>query len=165
MKEQILSLRKEGKNYNEIQKILGCSKGTISFHCGEGQKEKSKNRLKKYRKTFKGYLLRRICFFQKRDNLNKGYEKDRKLDFNVDEFIKKFGKITKCALTGRIINLEKDTNWDLDHIISKHEGGDNSLNNCQILLRDVNQMKHKLSEEQLIEYCKDILKYRNCGVV
>ena len=39
MKEQILKLREEGKTYNEIQKITGASKGTISYHCGEGQKD------------------------------------------------------------------------------------------------------------------------------
>jgi DNA-binding Lrp family transcriptional regulator len=32
MKEKIKKLRKEGKTYNEISKILGCSKGTISYH-------------------------------------------------------------------------------------------------------------------------------------
>lgn len=40
MKEQILKLRSEGKTYTEIKEILKCSKGTISFYCGEGQKEK-----------------------------------------------------------------------------------------------------------------------------
>ena len=33
MKEQILNLRKEGKSYNEIKKILNCSKSTISYYC------------------------------------------------------------------------------------------------------------------------------------
>lgn len=33
MKENILKLRSEGKSYNEISKILGCSKGTIAYHC------------------------------------------------------------------------------------------------------------------------------------
>lgn len=39
-KEEIFRLRSEGKSYREIQDILGCSKGTIAFHLGEGQKEK-----------------------------------------------------------------------------------------------------------------------------
>lgn len=42
MKEEILKLREEGKTYNEIKLILGCSKGTISYYCGNGQKEKTK---------------------------------------------------------------------------------------------------------------------------
>ena len=33
IKNDIIKLRKEGKNYNDISKILNCSKGTISYHC------------------------------------------------------------------------------------------------------------------------------------
>lgn len=32
-KEKIISLRKEGKTYNDICKILKCAKSTVSFHC------------------------------------------------------------------------------------------------------------------------------------
>lgn len=49
MKEKILKLRSEGKTYNQIQETLKCSKGLISYHCGEGQKEKTKKRLRKMR--------------------------------------------------------------------------------------------------------------------
>lgn len=49
MKEQILKLRAEGKTYKEIKDVLGCSKGTIAYHCGDGQKEKSRNRVNKSR--------------------------------------------------------------------------------------------------------------------
>lgn len=42
MKEQILQLRQEGKSYSEIKAITGCSKGTIAYHLGEGQKDKYK---------------------------------------------------------------------------------------------------------------------------
>lgn len=41
MKEEILRLRAEGKSYREIMEILGCSKGTISYHVGPGQKIKT----------------------------------------------------------------------------------------------------------------------------
>ena len=33
LKPQILSLREQGKTYNEIASILNCSKGSISYHC------------------------------------------------------------------------------------------------------------------------------------
>ena len=39
-KELILKLRGMGYSYGDIQKEYGFSKGTISYHCGEGQKEK-----------------------------------------------------------------------------------------------------------------------------
>lgn len=44
MKVKILELREKGKTYNEIVAILGCSKGTVSYHCGNGQKAKAKSR-------------------------------------------------------------------------------------------------------------------------
>ena len=31
--EKIISLRKEGKTYKEITKILGCAQSTVSYHC------------------------------------------------------------------------------------------------------------------------------------
>lgn len=33
LKERILELRNDGKNYKEISVLLGCSKSTVSFHC------------------------------------------------------------------------------------------------------------------------------------
>lgn len=50
IKDQILQLRNEGKSYKQIKELLNCSKSTISYHCGEGQKEKTLNRTKKRRK-------------------------------------------------------------------------------------------------------------------
>ena len=43
-KTEILKLKSEGKSYREIQKILGCSKGTIAYHLGDGQKQKTVKR-------------------------------------------------------------------------------------------------------------------------
>ena len=44
VKNQILDLYKQGLSYSAIQKRLKCSKGTISYHCGKGQKiKKNKN--------------------------------------------------------------------------------------------------------------------------
>jgi hypothetical protein len=58
-KEEILKLRAEGKSYNEIKEITGASKGTISYHCGEGQKEKSYARNSKARKKINA-IFRKI---------------------------------------------------------------------------------------------------------
>lgn len=35
MKEKIQQLRAQGKTYSEIVDIVGCSKGTIAWHCSE----------------------------------------------------------------------------------------------------------------------------------
>jgi hypothetical protein len=44
VKQKILKLRNEGKTYNEIKKILGCSKGTIAYHCGKNVRQKQHKR-------------------------------------------------------------------------------------------------------------------------
>lgn len=50
-KENILRLRAEGKSYRQIQATLGCSKGTIAYHLGPGQKDKTYNRTKDIRSS------------------------------------------------------------------------------------------------------------------
>ncbi|NDG32656.1 helix-turn-helix domain-containing protein, partial [bacterium] len=44
VKQQILELRKLGYSYDKIADKLNCSKGTISYHCGDGQKNKTRLR-------------------------------------------------------------------------------------------------------------------------
>lgn len=56
LKEKILKLRDEGKNYNEVQKELNCSKGVISFHLSQKVRDKQKRRLQKRRKNIKNEL-------------------------------------------------------------------------------------------------------------
>ena len=55
-KEQILKLRDEGYSYREIQKIAECSRGTIAYHCGPGQKLKSLNRQQDRRKKVAQFI-------------------------------------------------------------------------------------------------------------
>lgn len=56
MKEDIFRLRSIGYTYNQIQKELGCSKGTISYHLGHGQKEKTKQRSQKRREEIRDLI-------------------------------------------------------------------------------------------------------------
>ena len=49
LKEKILELRTLGYSCRKIAKDLNCSKSVVSYHCGDGQKEKAANHRKKYR--------------------------------------------------------------------------------------------------------------------
>ncbi len=51
IKNDIIKLRKEGKNYNDISKILNCSKGTISYHCKNIENNNDLSYLNKQRKN------------------------------------------------------------------------------------------------------------------
>ena len=179
LKEKILELRDEGKSYNEIKKILGCSKGTISYHCGKGQKEKTINRQKKRRENNiiskldgfkfrkpKRYLQESVRKFNKRDN-DIG-RKDRidpniKTTFTWEDVLNKHGENTKCYLSGSSLNLyEKECHFD--HIIPRSRDGSNSLDNLGITHEKVNYMKGDMTPNELIEWCEKILIHNGYSV-
>lgn len=189
MKETILKLKSEGKSYKEIQDLLGCSKGTISYHCGSGQKEKTKIRRDNRRKnlvkvktdTFKYTVnvvekqekkitrlpkdvVESVRKFNKRDNETKGsVDKSQSQKFNWEDVIEKFGEDTVCYLSGVKINLFEN-NYNFDHIIPASKSGTNTLDNLGILSEKVNKMKSDMTPEELIEMCIKILKYNGYNV-
>ena len=64
LKEDILDLAKKGLSYRQIQKELGCSKSTISYHLGDGQKDKARARVRKQRDKSVRYIennLKRVA--------------------------------------------------------------------------------------------------------
>jgi 5-methylcytosine-specific restriction endonuclease McrA len=190
MREKILELRNQGKSYNQISEILGCSKSTISYYCGDNQKEKVRERTNKLRSknpliqkvdNFKSriktigkldinedkeerYVKESIRKFQTRDYPNeKRYNKLKTKTFNFEDVIEKFGVDTKCYLSGEPINLYKN-NYNLDHIIPVSKNGDNSINNLGITHEVVNRMKSDLTPEELMEWCIKILIYNGYKV-
>ena len=182
--KQILELRSQGYSYDKIIKELGCSRGTVSYHCGQGQKEKTRLRLKKTRKN--NYLSQRYYDFvnnnKKQKNRNKGkllysfhyrlYHKivrfslnketgKIKTMFSLKELKQKIESNPVCYLTGRKIDLSKTSTYHLDHIIPKSKGGDNSLENCGLTCRDANQAKSGMVLSDFIQLCKDVVEHNN----
>jgi 5-methylcytosine-specific restriction endonuclease McrA len=177
MKEEILKLRSEGKSYNEIVKILNCSKGTISYHCGIGQKTKSLNRLRKNRKqnnlkyriqkfssikiptkvkisakkfNFKRSLYRKLYdFFNASPNLLSDKE----------VFLEKMNSNPYCYLTGRKIDLTDTPSYNFDHIIPVCKGGSNSFDNLGLTCKDANHSKSYLTVEEYLSLCKEVLEH------
>lgn len=95
LKIKILELRKQGYTYNKIKETLGCSKGTISFHCGDGQKEKNNLRLKKRRKN--NPLIKKIEHFcsKRKNTINEHYEKTNEIT----------DKTIKLKIRNKVINF------------------------------------------------------------
>ncbi len=176
MKDEILKLRNEGKTYNQIKAILNCSKSTISYHLGEGQKEKTDLRHKKRRENIiirkvEGFRNRkiknnreRVRKFAKRDNNSKGLvNKNAEQKFDWEDVVNKFGEDTVCYLSGVAINLYDD-NYNFDHIIPVTKGGENNFDNLGITHEVVNRMKNDLKCDELFMWCKRILEYNGYEV-
>lgn len=160
MKNKILKLREQGKSYREIKALLGCSKATISYHCGEGQKAKNNARSKRYKS--KNYLIAKVdawsrprIAIQTRDFIN--MKKNNRHKFTHQDVLKKFGMETVCYLSGVEIHLLANKKYHFDHIVPASRGGDSSINNLGILHRTVNKMKHNLTNTEFLRWCKKIL--------
>lgn len=177
MKEKILELRAKGLSYNQICKQLGCSKGTVSFHCGEGQKEKNKKRTQERRKKY--VIVKRIEDFQYKIRIkNKAEDFQRKrfikngraklgkriLSFSWQDVIDKFGWHTICYLTGMPIDLREPKSYQFDHIVPYSRGGSWTLDNLGIACKRANQAKADMTVEELLDFCKTILEHHGYEV-
>lgn len=187
VKEKILELRNLGYSYRSIEKELGCSKGTISYHCGVGQKEKGKkrkiinqkninNKIKKKIETFSSVhkserkyknnvkLINKIHFKINSYNMpikNKTYHKPT---FTAQDLLDKIGDNPTCYLTGQKIDLENTRSWNLDHIIPRSKGGENTLKNANICTKQANQAKSDNSLEDFFDLCKLVLEHNGYNV-
>lgn len=178
LKSKIVELRKSGYSYNDIQLKLGCSKGTISYYCGDNQKEKKNIRQRKRRSSsvikskveafccrsyydteaytedrhFLKILNIKIRFF----SMGRKTKKTKQL-FKAQDLLNKIGENPVCYLTGRPINLEDGRSYHLDHIVPISKGGDNSLDNCGLARKEANQSKHSLTKDEFIRLCQDVV--------
>lgn len=167
MKEQILELRDQGKTYNEIVDIVGCSKGTVSYYCGKGQKEKTRIRKRKSRGNKP--LLAKLRQFKDRSFYfkNKDFKRlanDSGEDFTYEELLEKIGTEPKCYLTGREIDLLDTKKYHFDHIIPISEGGDNSLSNLGLTCKEANLSKNALKLEDYFKLCIEVLEHNGYKV-
>lgn len=136
IKEQILELRKANKSYNEISKILGISKSTISFHCKsmginepiDGVKKfNSENNIKNLNDFYKNHTIEetsnhfnisRTTIIKytnaKREKLCND-EKRRRNYLNVKNRIQKLKKMSVDYLGGKCIRCGYDKSiWALE---------------------------------------------------
>lgn len=185
-RDEILKLRAEGKTYKEIVNITGAAKGTVSYHCSEGQKEKYKKRNIKNRKITHPFKHKVSSFCRRfksektilvnknKTNINRlrmkvySFHQDRKnknmyqkQTFTAEEVISKFGEHPKCYLTGESIDIYQTQTYHFDHIIPVSKGGDNSLENLGICTKEANHAKYDLLLDDLLLLCKKILENNN----
>lgn len=185
LKDQILSLRQLGKTYDEIRNELGCSKGTIAYHLGDGQKDKTYNRRKLSRSKQHPFNRKLEAFFNKPirslpkpllhkhkkliqlkiDKFHYSYNNKglrtmyNKPSFTIQDVIDKFGSNPRCYLTGQPIDIYKPRTYHFDHIIPASRGGQNTLDNLALVTKEANLAKGAMTNEEFIALCKSVIKH------
>jgi 5-methylcytosine-specific restriction endonuclease McrA len=186
----ICMLRNQGKTYNEIKSILNCSKGTLCYYLGKNQKEKYAQRRKNNRAKrhpfqakidhflHKQYKSKQVkihtqttikllrskiqCFNEHKNSLHKkGNYMYNDAKFSIDDILQKFGQNPICYLTGKPININNPRSYEFDHIIPVSRGGDNSLDNLGLCIKEANRAKQNMTPDELINLCKAILTHNN----
>jgi CRISPR/Cas system Type II protein with McrA/HNH and RuvC-like nuclease domain len=162
LQQNIKSLRAAGKSYSQIEKELGCSKGTIAYNCCVGQKQKAKKRAKRH-STNKGALYKKLqgfCY-----NYGKARAKGANSPLlKLDEVLKKIGPAPTCYLTGEKIDLTDMASYSLDHITPLSRGGKSTLDNMGLSKRIANQAKSDLTKEEFINLCIKVLVHNSYTV-
>lgn len=187
---KINKLREEGLSYKQIVKKLNCSLGSVSYHLGDGQKEKARLRGNNIRKKEHPYVNKikhftapdlrakgknniskacyKLCFQRKITDFCRiplGDKMISKRDFTVQNVIDKFSENPKCALTGLPIDITKPSTYNFDHIIPRTRGGDNSIDNLQICTKQANNAKGTMTPDEFINLCKLVLENSNYTVI
>lgn len=173
LSKSIFELRDKGYTYNQICSELKCSKSIVSYHCGDGQKNKTLIRNAEYRQ--KNVILKKIHRFHQfyKTKLDSGnisnktikqklYSKIRKFGdhdpmFTVEDLLNKLGPNPVCYLTGLPIDLNDSKSYQLDHKIPKSRGGNNSLDNCGVVCKKANMSKSDMTYDEYIELCKLVI--------
>lgn len=173
--QKIIELRSQGKTYKEIIDITGCSKGTVAYHCGPGQKEKKQKRDKKrtiaHRIELKAWhfqkaLRSRAEDFQRPRVKCQGesFLGKRDLSFSWKDVIEKFGWETTCYLTGRKIDLTESSTFSFDHIKPVAHDGPNELDNLGITCKNANRAKSDMSVAEFVQLCKEVCEHHGYKV-
>lgn len=107
---EIIKLRNSGYTYKDIAKKIGCSLGTVAYHCNPNEKKKSSERRKRYKngETKKHELKKYYC---KRCNefIGQGWNnvKAKKLCENCNKNIIDWSKITKKEFRNSFSNIHQ----------------------------------------------------------
>lgn len=181
LENKIKELRNKGLTYDAIASELNCSKGTISYHLGVGQKKKAKERQSKVRRTHNertvDQLIERVRKFNndpRNESLTtdtkestpaqirskiKTFTRDGDTPFTLEDVIHKFGENPVCYLTGDAVDYRVPSSFHFDHVTPKCQGGKNTIDNLQLTTPEANRLKGRMTVEETLDLCEKILRY------
>lgn len=188
LEQRILHLKSLGQTYKQIVETIGCSKGTVSYYLGVGQKAKTRHRTQKLRRKAHPFAAKIIKFRERcqsgqRRTLNLSnsdrkiltdkiltFHRDRKtkmynpVTFTVEDVINKVGQNPVCYLTGKTIEIDKPRTYQFDHVVPVARGGDNSLENLAIATKEANIAKNNMTNDEFVNLCKAVLEHHGYSV-
>lgn len=149
-KEQAAKLKRLGHKYSEIAKKLKVDYHVVYLFLHGKSPVKCRTEIEEnlYQKML------RFCRTQVTKKKTKYTQ-----DFTIQELLNKIGPNPQCYLTGEAIDLTKPETYSLDHIIPRSKGGDNSLSNCGLATREVNQAKSDLTPEEFKALCMKVINH------
>lgn len=177
--QSILSLRQTGRSYRQISLVLGCSLSTISYYCGEGQKEKAatrrdnkrliilKSKMDRFRTDkpiTKGKTSRQSSSTLIRQKIRRFHRHaDKmthdKISFTFEDLQSKVGENPTCYLTGVPIDLQDPLSYELDHIVPRSKGGTNTLDNLGLASKQANRAKGNMGLDEFIALCAAVTNH------
>lgn len=171
-KEKILQIKKEHPDwsYDKISTLLDISISTISYYLNPQGKINNRKRTARNRKNnplnhkifhFTSYQAKESLRLRKKsfNRIDNGRKKTNGNKFKIKDLLEKIGTEPKCYLTGRAINLNNSSEYNLDHRVPVSRGGDNFLENCELACKQANQAKSDLTPEEFFQLCKEVLEY------
>jgi len=178
LNKQIIALRKKGLTFPQIAKKLKCSKSTVSYALRKKTRDLAKERNENYPRSLKA-IINKIYSFQNPKPLSKQTKPawylnkskrqtskaisdkanrfQRPMTFNYKDVHKKYGDTFQCALTGRPINFHDPDTYEYDHKTPTARGGDNSMDNLQIVCPEANRAKGMMTDQEFLDLCKEIV--------
>jgi len=178
LNKQIIALRKKGLSFSQIANQLKCSRSTVSYALRKKTRKLAKERSKNYPKNLKA-IINKIYSFQNPQPLSKQIKPawylnkskrqalksisdkanrfQRPMTFNYKDVYKKYGDTFPCALTGRPINFHDPDTYEYDHKTPTSRGGDNSMDNLQIVCPEANRAKGMMTDQEFLNLCKEIV--------
>jgi 5-methylcytosine-specific restriction endonuclease McrA len=166
LEQQVKDLRLQNFTYRQIAGKVGCSLGVIGSildgtHIAYGTKEKKPPKKYVYvhnaTPTVKRIISLRLGNFRGRQKDGSTGRKNSYL--STQAVLDKIGSNPICYLSGRSLDLNDRKSFALDHIIPATKGGDNSLDNLDIVHSDVNKAKNNLLNEEFIQLCLDVVTH------
>ena len=177
LNKQIIALRKKGLNFNQIAKQLLCSKSTVSYALRKKTRDIAKDKNNNYPRHLKKINSKIYSFTNPRistqtkaawylNNSPRQISKSistkastfqRTMTFNYKDVYAKYGDHFPCALTGRPLEFNEPQTYEYDHILPTSRGGDNSIDNLQLLCPEANKAKGMMTDDEFKDLCREVI--------